>query len=345
MTRPSIYLDHAATCPVLPEVREVVAAALADWANPSSQHAAGRRARAALEEARARVTAALGWDGAVIFTGGATEALALGWHGVRGTRKLCSAVEHAAVERLATGAPIAVDGGGLVDPAAIPPADLVAVQQVNNETGAIQPLAAIAAKVRAQGGLLLADCAQGAAKLPLPDADLVAIAGHKLGAPPGVGALLVRDLAMLTPVGGQEQGYRPGTENVPAILGLAAALEASRDWLAGAAALRVFLDEAMIGTGAQVISAGAPRLPTIGSYRLPGVSATVMLIRCDRAGVAISTGSACSSGSLKPSGVLLAMGMSEAAARETFRISIGRDTSRADLLALLDVVRAAVAGR
>jgi cysteine desulfurase len=338
--RKTIYLDHAATTPVLPEVREAIGEALARWANPSSQHAAGRAASAALEDARARVAAALGWAGEVIFTGGATEALAIGWGRAKAARKFAGAVEHPAVLRHAGEALIAVDAAGRVDLALLPEADLMAVQQVNNETGVIQPLAELAAHQHARGGLLLADCAQGAGKLPLPEADLIAIAGHKLGAPPGIGALLVRDLALLEPTGGQERGYRPGTENLPYIIGLATALEADRSWLVGAAELRAYLEAELQALGGEVIAAEAPRVATIGAYRLPGVNASLALIRCDAGGIAISAGSACSSGSIKPSPVLMAMGMAEGAAREVFRVSIGRDTTRDHLDALLAVIRA-----
>ena len=183
-TRKSIYLDFAATSPVLPQVREAIAEAMDEgaghWANPSSQHGLGRAARDALEDARARVSAALGWGGEVIFTSGATEALALAWGQAKRSRKYASAVEHPALLRLAEvdGALIAVDGAGAVAPDALPEAGLIAVQQVNNETGVIQPLTQIAGAARAQGAVLLADCAQGAGKLPLPDADMIAIAGH-----------------------------------------------------------------------------------------------------------------------------------------------------------------------
>jgi cysteine desulfurase len=177
------------------------------------------------------------------------------------------------------------------------------------------------------------------------DADLIAIAGHKIGAPPGIGALLVRDPAMLTPTGGQERGYRPGTENLPYIMGLAAALKADRGWLNEATALRAWWEAQWLALGGEIIGAGAPRVPTIGAYRLPGVNASVLLIRADAAGIAISAGSACSSGSIKPSHVMTAMGLSDAAAREVFRVSIGRTTTRADLAALLAVVHQMVAGR
>ncbi len=345
VTARPIYLDFAATSPVPPEVTAAIGDALARWANPSSVHAAGRAARSALERARGDVADALGWPHEVIFTGGATEALAMALQSSRGANKWAAAVEHTAVLRHAGGQIISVDARGLVDPARLPAADLVAVQQVNNETGVIQPLAAIAAQVHRAGGLLLADCAQGAAKLDLPEADLIAIAGHKIGAPPGIGALLVKDLAVLAPTGGQERGYRPGTENLPYIQGLAAALKLDRGWLAAAAALRGWWEAQWQALGGEVIGAGAPRVPTIGAYRLPGINASVLLIRADAAGIAISAGSACSSGSIKPSHVMTAMGLSDAAAREVFRVSIGRTTVRADLEALLAVVRSMLVTR
>jgi cysteine desulfurase len=340
MKRPTIYLDHAATTPVLPQVAQVVMEAFGQWANPSSQHAAGRKARAALEEARARVAKALDWDGEVIFTSGASEALALGWGRSQALRRLASGVEHAAVSRLAEGSvPVPVNALGLVECDALPAADLIAVQQVNNETGVIQHGAALGEAIHARGAVWLADCAQGAGKIALPPADMVAIAGHKFGAPVGVGALLVRSLGLLSPSGGQERGYRGGTENLPLILGLAEALEADRGWLADAATLRAWFEGEMRDLGAQIIAEGAERIPTIGGYRLPGRNATQVLIRADMAGIAISSGAACSSGSIKPSPTLLAMGYSEGEAREVFRVSIGRETQRCDLEALLDVLR------
>lgn len=322
----SLYFDHAATTPLLPQARDALMDGLARWANPSSPHGAGRAARAALEDARARIKAALGWTDEVVLTSGASEALALAVGRSKAPLMAVCAVEHEAVLRLAgNAARLAVDARGQVDPAACALAGLVAVQQVNNETGVIQPLAEVAAAVREAGGVLLADAAQGAGKLALPDADLIAISAHKFGGPIGVGALLVRDWALLHPTGGQERGYRPGTENLPGALAMAAALEAGNAWLAQGQALRARLEAALVASGAEVIAADAPRLPAIGAYRMPGKSATAQLIRFDGMGMAVSAGSACSSGSLRTSHVLDAMGV--AAPNEVIRVSLGRETT------------------
>lgn len=338
MPKSTIYLDHAATTPILPQVRDAIGEGLREWANPSSQHGSGRTARAQLEAARERVKQALNWPGEVIFTGGASEALAIGYTRAQALRRAASSVEHPAVARLAErDTVIPVDRLGRVDPGALPSVDLIAVQQVNNETGVIQP--ALGEAIRAKGAVWLADCAQGAGKLSLPDADMIAIAGHKVGAPPGIGALLVRNFGLVQPSGGQERGYRAGTENLPYIMGLATALETDRSWLLSAAVLRGWFEDEIRAMGGEVMGEGAERIATIGAYRLPGVNATTVLIRADMAGIAISAGSACSSGSLKPSPVILAMGRSEEEAREVFRVSIGRETTRDDLAALLKVLR------
>lgn len=338
MPQSQTYLDHAATTPVLPEVMAAIGEGMREWANPSSQHASGRAARAQLEAAREKVKKALGWPGEVIFTGGATEAITIGYTHAQALRRAASAVEHPAVSRLAERDTILpVDRLGRVDPSALPSVDLMAVQQVNNETGVIQP--DLGEAIRAKGAVWLADCAQGAGKLPLPDADMIVVAGHKIGGPPGVGALLLRDFGLIQPSGGQERGYRGGTENLPYILGMATALEMDRSWLLQAAILRGWFEDELRDMGGEVIGLGAERLATIGAYRMPGVNATTVLIRADLAGVAISAGSACSSGSLKPSPVILAMGRSEEEAREVFRVSIGRETTRDDLALLLKVLR------
>lgn len=330
MTPPTVYLDHAATTPLLPQARDAWLAGMEMWANPSSPHKAGRAARAVFEEARERLKAALGWRGEVVFTSGASEALAIALTRAAQPLAAVSEVEHDAVLRLAGGAAvIEVDEDGLVDAEAMPRGCLVAVQHVNNETGVIQPLDAIAEAVRAAGGLLLADCAQSAAKLALPPADMVAISAHKFGGPVGVGALLVRDWAMLKPSGGQERGYRGGTENLPGVLAMVAAAEAERTWLEGAAVLRAELEQGIVAAGGVVIADEAPRLPTIGAYRMPGVTSAVQLIRFDGQGIAVSAGSACSSGSLKASHVLMAMEVEGAG--EVVRVSIGHETTHADI--------------
>lgn len=322
----AIYLDHAATTPLLPAARDAMLEGFALWANPSSPHAPGRKARAKLEAARERIKAALDWQGEVVFTSGASEALATAITRCVLPLAAVSAVEHEAVLRHRGEAKLlAVDTDGLVRAAdgALP--GLVAVQQVNNETGVIQPLQAIADAMRGAGGLLLADCAQGAGKLTLPDADLIALSAHKFGGPVGIGALLVRDWAMLRPTGGQERGYRGGTENLPGAMAMAAALEADRDWLDEAVWLRHRLDDAIKAAGGTSIAEATARVPSIAAYRMPGKSANAQLIRFDAMGIAVSAGSACSSGSLRTSHVLEAMGI--AGASEVIRISLGRETS------------------
>ncbi|MBC2668701.1 cysteine desulfurase family protein [Novosphingobium piscinae] len=332
MTAHSLYLDHAATTPLLPAAQAALHEGFARWANPSSPHAAGRAARALLEDARGRLKAMLGWSGEVIFTSGASEALALAIRQSVLPLAALTAVEHEAVLRhRGEAALLPVDALGLVDPQGCRQPGLVAVQHVNNETGVIQPLAEIAAAVRGAGGVLLADCAQSAGKLALPPADLIALSAHKFGGPIGVGALLVRDWALLRPAGGQERGYRGGTENLPGVLAMVAALEAGADWLAAASALRARLDAGITAAGGTVIAGAAPRLATIGAYRMPGVSAAAQLIRFDAQGIAVSAGSACSSGSLRTSHVLAASGLDARAAGEVIRVSLGRETTLAEV--------------
>lgn len=336
MPQKPIYLDHAATTPLLPEALAAMQEGFRIWANPSSPHAAGRAARAALEDARSRIKAALGWQGEVIFTSGASEAIALAIRACVKPLVAVSAVEHEAVLRLSGEAvriSVGPDGWLMRDEEA--PQGLVAIQHVNNETGVIQPMFGVWPWVHLSDGLLLADCAQGAGKIALPRADLIAVSAHKFGGPIGVGALLVREWAMLRPEGGQERGYRGGTENLPGILAMAAALEAGNDWLEQAARLRAWLDDEMAGSGGEVIAADAPRLPTIGAYRMPGKSANAQLIRFDGAGIAVSAGSACSSGSLKGSQVLSAMGIE--GANEVIRVSIGRETTEAEIARFVEV--------
>jgi cysteine desulfurase len=337
--RRRIYLDHAATSPILPEAAAAMVEACESWANPGSPHAEGRAARARMEEARRRIATAFSWEGDLVFVSGATEAIAIVLARARAERILVSAIEHPAVLRAAPEARrIAVGRNGLVDlddldralsgPGGTP---LVAVQSANNETGAIQPLAEIGARLRAAGGLLLADCAQSAGKLALPEADFAIVAAHKIGGPPGIGALLVRDLGTLEATGGQERGYRAGTPALPAIMAFAAAAEADRGWYREAERLRSRLDSAIVAGGGEIAAGAAPRIATVAAYRLPGMTGIAQMMALDLAGIAVSTGSACSSGSLSANPVLLAMGWSEKEAGETIRISLGRGTSEADV--------------
>jgi len=335
-----LYLDHAATTPVLPEAAAAVADGMARWANPSSPHAEGRAARAALEEARARIASAYDWKGEILFTSGASESLGIALARSVADRCLISAVEHDSVIRAAANAAVVpVDSSGLVDTQALDAAlaitgrPLVAIQWANSETGVRQPIAALAERIKAAGGLFLVDAAQMPAGVDADvaaHADFIAVSAHKRGGPPGIGALLVRDLGTLLPSGGQERGYRPGTENLPGALGFAAALGMAED-VSGMAALRARLDDAIARSGGEVVAAAQDCHPAIGSYRMRGLAATTQLIRFDMAGIAVSAGSACSSGSMKPSHVLGAMGWSVDASREVVRVSFGRTTTAADI--------------
>ena len=343
-----IYLDHAATTPIRPEARAAVEEGMAIWANPSSPHAEGRKARAALEDARARIKAALGWDGELIFTSGASESAAIALGRAKGGARLVSAVEHEAVLKSAPEAerlPVRPDGAlGMdvlaeaVDGREVP---VVAVQATNSETGNRQDVGAIAECVHAAGGLMLVDAAQSAGKFSLPQgADLAIVSAHKLGGPPGIGALLVKDFAMLEPSSGQERGYRRGTENLPGALGFAAALEA---------ASQPFLDPAVLEPiqarlapaigrlgGMRLADQLADPTPLIEALAMPSMSGSAQLMRFDMAGFAVSQGSACSSGSLKTSHVLEAMGLDEDIAGRTIRVSFGWDTTREEVDAFVD---------
>jgi cysteine desulfurase len=333
-----LYLDHAATTAVLPEAREAIARGLAAWANPSSPHAEGRSARALLEEARSAIAEVLGWRHDVIFTSGASEAIEIAGSRARIVGRAHGATEHAIVPHAmgpnSTVIPVGADG--LIDEAALAailaegPA-LIAIQQVNNETGVIQPLDALGARIHAAGSLLLSDCAQSAGKLPLPDADFIAACAHKLGGPPGIGILLVKDLSTLEAVGGQESGYRRGTQDAPAALGFAAALNARPYDMERVAAMRRRLEEGVKDAGGVVVAEGAPRIPTIGAVAMPGANSASLLVQLDLAGIAVSAGSACSSGKMEKSKVLAAMKVPPEFADSFVRVSFGPSTSEADV--------------
>jgi cysteine desulfurase len=335
-----IYLDHAATTPMTEAAVAAVVEGMSHWANPSSPHAEGRAARAALEAARAKIAAAYGWAHELVLTSGASESLHLALSRSMAERRLITAVEHDSVLRHSEGAKVLpVDANGILDLEALRGAlegqgrTLLCVQWANSETGVRQPIAAIAELAHAAGGILLVDAAQMPARADeavLRHADLVAVSAHKRGGPPGIGALLVRDFGALLPMGGQEKGYRAGTENLPGALGYAAAIGEPED-LARMTALRGRLEEAIRAGGGEVVGEASPRTPLIGAYRMPGVSSAAQLIRFDLGGISVSAGSACSSGSMRPSHVLGAMGWQEPALREVVRVSFGRTTSEAEV--------------
>ena len=335
------YFDYAATAPIDAAAVDAVTAAARLGGNPSSVHGTGRAANALLEDSRAVVARRAGVAAeAVVFTSGGTEALGLALGGGGWSSLIVSAVEHDAVLAQAGGATVLpVDSQGVVDLdalerqlAAAPPRTLVAVMQANNETGVLQPLAEVLRLTRAAGALLLVDAVQAFGKLPVPEADFVAVSAHKLGGPPGVGALIVRDPATLQAVqrgGGQERGLRGGTPNLPGIAGFAAALDAraaDTGWLDRATALRDRLEARL---DVRPYSAAAPRLGTIACLPMAGVPAMTQVMALDMAGFAVSAGAACSSGKVRASHVLSAMGAP--APGEAIRVSLGWGTTVAEI--------------
>lgn len=333
-----LYLDHAATTPMVTAAREAMTRGIESWANPNSPHADGRAARAMLENARSTIANALDWRHDVIFTSGASEAVEIVARRAKIEGRAHGATEHAIVPHAMgpRSCVIPVRPDGLIDESVLDtvladgPA-LVAIQHVNNETGVIQPLDELSQKIRAAGSLLLADCAQSAGKLPLPDADFIAACGHKLGGPPGIGVLLVKDLTTIEPVGGQEKGYRRGTQDMPSALSFAAALATKPYDLDRLRALRNRLEDAVKKDGGIVIGEDAPRIPTIGAISMTGASSSSLLVQFDLAGIAVSAGSACSSGKMKASDVLIAMNLPREVAEGFIRVSFGPSTSEADV--------------
>jgi cysteine desulfurase len=357
-----VYLDWNATTPIRPEARQAMAEAWDTVGNPSSVHAEGRQARRLVEDARAALAAAVASRPQnVVFTSGGTEANALALTprqrrraGEPVRRLLVSAIEHTSVlagGRFAAEAieTISVTGSGLIDLdhlrrllAAGPPA-LVSVMLANNETGAIQPVAEVASMVRAADGLLHVDAIQALGKIPLDirsiAADLVTFSAHKVGGPKGVGALvLAEDVQALEPMlrgGGQELGRRAGTENVAGIAAFGAALRAATAGLPDMArivALRNRLEAGLDQTPDVIrFSSDAPRLPNTTLFTVPGLKAETAVIGFDLEGIAVSSGSACSSGKVQPSHVLEAMGFGKDLAQGAVRISLGWSTTEADV--------------
>ena len=367
---PRLYLDHNATSPLRPEARAAMLSAFDLPGNPSSVHAEGRRARGLVERARVAVAAlceASPRD--VIFTGCGTEAngLALGT-GLRSdgdsrpfTHALIASVEHASVlesARFPTDSirKIPVGADGLIDLDALRALlddvscaggrALVAIQAANSETGIVQPIAALSQIVHAQGGILHCDAVQVAGKMPLDQvtagADMIALSAHKIGGPQGVGALVIKAGGLvpekLLRGGGQERGARSGTENVAGIAGFGAAAAVVRETLATESArllaLRTGLEAALcrIAPDAVLFGAGSARLPNTVAFAVPGLSAETALMAFDLAGVALSSGSACSSGKVRKSHVLESMGIDTALASGALRASFGWTNAEEDMI-------------
>lgn len=352
MTRPA-YLDYNATAPLKPAVIEAMTAALAECGNASSVHRFGRLARRVVETAREEVAALVKAAARqVVFTSGGTEANNLALKAIgAGRRLIISAVEHDSVLAAAPEAELLpVDGRGEIDLSALqamlardPRPALVAVMLANNETGAIQPVALAARLAHACGALVHCDAVQAAGKieldLPRLGADTLALSAHKLGGPQGIGALVVADSLTVRPLlagGGQERGWRAGTENVPAIRGFGIAARLAREDLSALQALAALRDdmEARLlraAPDAVVFAHEAGRLPNTTCIALPDVSAETQVMALDLAGVAVSAGSACSSGKVRPSHVLRAMGVAPGLANNAIRISLGWRTAPGDI--------------
>lgn len=354
-----LYLDYQATTPMAPEALEAMLPWLGGpdgegFANPASQHRAGRAAAAAVEVARADVAALLPAGGRVYFTSGATEAL--NWALMSGARLAPggvagSAIEHPAalqcLESLGAAViPVGPDGRvPLPDPAALPEKGVIALMLVNNEVGTIQPVADYAAAARARGSLLLCDAVQGYGRMPIPEGpDLIAISAHKIHGPKGIGALWVRDGVRLPPLllgGGQEQGMRAGTVPVALVAGFGAAARVAAERMAADAAHVARLWDAAIESlpGWTVNGSVEHRYRGNLNVRLAGVNGVRLL--SDVRDVAFSLGSACGSGSGRTSHVLRAMGLSEAETHASIRLGFGRYTREADLREALGLIHAA----
>ena len=345
------YLDHNAGTPVRPGVVAAVAEALAQTGNPSSVHRYGRLARRLIEDSRERVAALVDAPAhGVIFTGSGTEADNLA---LRGAGRPCfaTAIEHDAVlQAVPDIVPLAVDGDGVVDLDdlrtklnALGRPALVSVMFANNETGVIQPVADVVRVAHEHGAWVHCDAIQAAGKVPVSmrrlGVDMLSLSAHKLGGPPGIGALVVVDGVALSPIiqgGGQERGRRAGTENLPAIAGFGAAAEIAQAALGdaeGLAALRDELEAELRRVCPEIAIFGslAPRLPNTTCIAMPGVSSETQLMAFDLAGLAVSAGAACSSGKVRASHVLRAMGVPAEIATTAIRVSLGWTNRVADV--------------
>jgi cysteine desulfurase len=334
------YLDHNATSPLRPAAFEAMTEALRVGGNPSSVHAAGRKARSIVERARRDVAALVGaLPAEIVFTSGGTEANNMAIGGAGRPRVVVSAVEHDSVLNAAPDAErIAVDSDGVLDLTALESLltrcdepVLVSVMLANNETGVVQPVRDVVRLARKAGALVHCDAVQAAGKMPVDlhglGVDYLSLSAHKLGGPTGVGALVVHSEAPFAGDrrgGGQEARRRAGTENVAGIAGFGAtAAEANAGLPVGD--LRDRLEAALIGSayGAKVFGSGAPRLANTTCISMPGVKAETQVMALDLAGVCVSAGAACSSGKVQRSAVLAAMGVEQAVAETAIRISLG----------------------
>jgi len=373
-----IYLDHNATTPVAPEAMSAVAEALrTTFGNAASVHVPGQQAKAVLEDARASLAALIGAEPAeVVFTSGGTEADNLAVRGVAeaceasGRRHLvASAIEHEAVlntvkalgRRGRAVSLVAPDASGVVSADALAAVlrddtALVSVMHANNETGVVQPIADLAALAHRAGAIFHTDAVQSVGKIPVDvgalGADLLSLSGHKFHGPKGVGALWIRRGTRLVPTmtgGRQERGRRAGTEHVPGLVGLGVAARLAREKLpveqARLAALRDRLERGVLAAvpGSAVNGAGAERVPNTTNLSFEGVEAESLLIALDLEGIAVSTGSACSSGTLEPSHVLRAMGLTPHRVQSALRFSLGAGTTEPEIARVLEVLPRLVA--
>lgn len=365
-----VYLDANATEPLRPAAREAVLAGLEQTGNPASVHAAGRKARIMLEEARRQMVTVFGREAdCCVFTSGGTEADTLALHGfgrAEGRAIFIGATEHDAIRKAAPDAAlIPVDGQGVIDCTALDemlanhvaevgaqPGPLVCIMAANNETGVYAPLRDVAALCRRHGAFLHVDAVQAAGRMQeqdefsraLKDGSLagasLALSAHKMGGPKGAGALLLPEDRPLSPLlsgGGQERGRRGGTPALALHKGMTAALEESQkqDW-AMLEALRDELESVMMQAGAIIMGRGVARLPNTISAALPGVTAQMQLMALDIEGYCVSAGSACSSGKVSRSHVLEAMGQGEAAG-QAIRVSLPWNVRAVDVRAFGDV--------